>query len=113
MFMASSTSATDDIKDSGDDTIGHMYGGLIFLKTKKNRRDVVEFYQTLLGMKIWLEQPNMSILSHSNFLLGLQHIKKQDNNSATSITPTHYRICQFFAKDPEGRTLECQAFCIP
>ena len=109
---------------------------------------MVEFYQSRLGMKIWLEQPDITILSHGNLLLGFHQQSKQNDDSSTETetipladtqgcytfvypskaavddmyqvlsdtadgpprTNTRYRIYQFFARDPEGRTLECQAF---
>jgi hypothetical protein len=57
--------------------IGQMRGGLIFLKTK-DRPSLVKFYMETIQMKIWLEQPDITIMSHGNFLLGLHHKPDQE-----------------------------------
>ena len=123
-----------------DETIGQMTGGLIFLKTR-DRPSLVQFYMQTIQMKVWLEQPDISILSHGNFLIGLHHkpeeepdvsgmytfvypskqqvdemyAKFQDTNTVDGPPRINerYRIYQFFAKDPEGRQLEFQAFLHP
>jgi hypothetical protein len=140
--------------------VGLMQGGLIFIKTR-DRRKLVDFYTGRCEMQIWLEQPNITILSHGNFLLGLHQTNNNKNNDKTNnnddidcdeqdnttgigtdgITYTFvypsvssvnamyrklsdiavsspinnevYRIHQFFARDPEGRRLEFQAFLHP
>ena len=142
--MASSAAAASD-NDQTASVVGQMYGGLTFLKTR-DRLGMVEFYQSRLGMKVWLEQPDITILAHGNFLLGFHQLQQhqQENDTVTTTTPdtqgvytfvypttqavndlyqtlsdtatgppkknAKYRIYNFFAKDPEGRTLECQAF---
>jgi hypothetical protein len=119
--------------------VGQMLGGLIFLKTTK-RESLVEFYIHRIGMTPWLEQPNITILSHGNMILGFHQtsdeeapdlcgmytfvhpsIEKVDEmyNKLRDIadgSPRYnerYRIYQFFAKDLEGRALEFQAFLHP
>jgi catechol-2,3-dioxygenase len=119
--------------------IGQMRGGLIFLKTK-DRPSLVKFYMETIQMKIWLEQPDITIMSHGNFLLGLHHKPDQEPEifgMYTFVYPSkeevdemydrfqhstadgpprvngRYHIYQFFAKDPEGRQLEFQAFLHP
>jgi hypothetical protein len=135
-----------------------MQGGLIFIKTR-DRQKLVDFYTERCEMQIWLEQPNITILSHGNFLLGLHQLDKNSNDNDNSIdgptttttsnsgigtdgitytfvypsvslvnqmyhklsdiavsppiTNEVYRIYQFFARDPEGRRLEFQAFLHP
>ena len=128
--------------DHHHDEIGQMHGGLTFLKTK-DRPSIVQFYMEKIQMKIWLEQPDITILSHGNFLLGLHHKPDDDEqpdvagmytfvypsleevdkmyqifqDDSTADGPPRvnerYRIYQFFAKDPEGRQLEFQAFLHP
>ena len=58
-----------------NEMVGQMRGGLTFLKTKE-REKLVEFYMQKLGMRVWLEQDNISILSHGNFLLGFHQIQE-------------------------------------
>eukprot|EP00547_Thalassionema_nitzschioides_P010197 CAMPEP_0194224832 /NCGR_PEP_ID=MMETSP0156-20130528/38271_1 /TAXON_ID=33649 /ORGANISM="Thalassionema nitzschioides, Strain L26-B" /LENGTH=155 /DNA_ID=CAMNT_0038956551 /DNA_START=402 /DNA_END=866 /DNA_ORIENTATION=- len=136
-----SSSKTNEAQDTTN--IGQMYGGLLFVKTK-DRSKLVQFYKEQIHMKVWLEQPNVTILSHGNFLFGFNQIKDLSESSVaetagcyTFVYPTKeqvdnmylkfasttadgpprvntvYQIYQFFAKDPEGRTLEFQAFLHP
>ena len=142
--MSQAQDASDDdhaSHDSGhlEDTqpiVGQMYGGLTFLNTN-NRPAVLEFYQDRLGMNVWLEQPDITILSHGNLLLGFHQVPEENepdlHGVITLVYPTaaavgrmyeklrdiaaeaprinqQYRIYSFFFNDPEGRTLECQAF---
>ena len=119
-------------------TIGQMLGGLVFLKTN-NREALADFYMNRIGMSIWLEQPNITILSHGNMILGFHQIPDDAQDTAdlhgmyTFVYPSiekvdkmhhrlrdiadgspryneRYKIYQFFARDPEGRKLEFQAF---
>ena len=125
-------------KDTVGGKVGSMLGGLVFLKTRI-RPQLVEFYTTKLRMKVWLEQPNITILSHGNFLIGF-HQKEDESPEVSGMytlvypskqgvdetyetlkdiadgrprTNPTYRIYQFFARDPEGRALEFQAFLHP
>jgi len=45
-------------------------GGIVFHKTM-DRPAMVEFYRGRVGMRVWLEQADCTILSHGNLLLGL------------------------------------------
>lgn len=117
-----------------------MLGGLVFLKTS-NRESLVQFYMDRIGMDLWLEQPNITILSHGNMILGFHQITAEGeqpdlHGMYTFVYPSieqvdamydklqdiaddkpryneRYRIYQFFAKDVEGRNLEFQAFLHP
>jgi len=121
--------------------VGQMLGGLVFLKTCQ-RESLVDFYTGRIGMSIWLEQPNITILQHGNMILGFHQIQEnsqdipdlqgmytfvypsieqvdemynllQDISDNPPIYNESYKIYQFFAKDPEGRNLEFQAFLHP
>ena len=107
--------------------------GLVFFGTA-NLDATVGFYTKRLGMKVWLEQEGCTLLEHGNFLLGfckrkepqvegvitLFYEKKEsvdemysqlkDISTSSPITNKRYNIYQFYAKDPEGRTLEFQTF---
>lgn len=121
-------------------SVGQMLGGLVFLKTA-DRMSLVDFYRERIGMSPWLEQPNITILSHGNMVLGFHQITDLVDlpdlqGMYTFVYPStekvdemyhrllkiadgeprcndRYRIYQFFAKDPEGRNLEFQAFLHP
>ncbi|MFO7650342.1 MAG: VOC family protein [bacterium] len=110
--------------------------GIVFLKTNELAR-VVEFYRDEVGMKTWLEQPDICILAHGNLLLGFHAQPEADTQGmftfffrtaaevdvmyarlkscATTVPKTNerYRIYHFFGKDPEGRAIEFQAFLHP
>ena len=124
-----------------EDVIGQMRGGLIFIKTN-DRPGIVKFYQDKIDMKVWLEQPEITILSHGNLLIGFHQQPETtpiitEGIMYTFVYPSReevdamyerfryttadgpprdnpkYRIYQFFAQDPEGRQLEFQAFLHP
>ncbi len=100
-------------------------------------QEIVEFYVSEVGMYVWLEQEDCVILSHGNMLLGFCYRDssevdgmitffypaKEDVDAMyellshiTSSEPAEnekYEIYQFFAQDPEGRTLEFQTFLHP
>ncbi|NHJ12484.1 MAG: VOC family protein [Candidatus Thorarchaeota archaeon] len=107
--------------------------GLVFLRTG-NLEGIVEFYTSRLGMRIWLEQESCTLLAHGNFILGFCESEKpetegvitlfyekrdnvdemyarlQDISVSSPVTNDRYGIYQFYAKDPEGRSLEFQTF---
>ena len=106
--------------------------GLVFLRTA-NLEKVIEFYKKL-GMNTWIQQPDIEILNHGNFLVGFHASSEIDNDSLLTFfyetkeevddmyaqfenialtkpkMNDKYRIYNFFAKDPEGRKIEFQCF---
>ncbi|MBS3794564.1 MAG: VOC family protein [Candidatus Thorarchaeota archaeon] len=108
-------------------------GGIVFFRTEK-LEEIEEFYQEQIGMHVWLEQAGCTILSHDNLLLGFCqregpetegmitfyydtkaevdeiYEKLKDIAETKPKENRKYRIYQWFAKDPEGRNLEFQAF---
>jgi len=110
--------------------------GIVFLKCVDI--DILkEFYMKTVGMSVWLEQPDISILRHGNMLLGFHRAgsvdreclitffyetreevdgmfaKMGDRATTQPRINDKYRIYNFFAKDPEGRNIEFQAFLHP
>ncbi|WP_254863469.1 VOC family protein [Halovivax gelatinilyticus] len=107
--------------------------GIVFFGTEAHDR-IVDFYVEQLGAEIWLEQPDCTILRYDNQLLGFcARDRAETDGTITFVSETRdaiddrydalaeyargkpvenerYRIYQFFADDPEGRTLEFQAF---
>ena len=107
--------------------------GIVFLKTKDLAR-IVAFYTGWVGMRLWLEQPEITILRHENLLIGFQQDSAPDNGGvitffyprkgdvdamyealrSVALEPPRinerYRIYQFFARDPDGRMVEFQQF---
>jgi hypothetical protein len=97
----------------------------------------VQFYQDRLDMDVWLEQPDCTILQSDNLLLGFWAREEAETEGTITLVsdtkagvdrryealqdiargpPTEnerYEIYQFFATDPEGRTLEFQTFHHP
>ena len=110
--------------------------GIIFLGTN-DLPSIREFYLRRVGMEPWLEQEDCIILRHGNLLLGFcQRAEIQKGGIITIVhrTPEEvdrsydalrekgatppvenpkYGIYHFFTPDPEGRTLEFQAFLHP
>ncbi len=110
--------------------------GLTFFGTAE-LGEMIRFYTERLGMKMWLEQEGCTILKHGNLLLGFCESQEPDiQGTITFFYPTkeevdemygklshiavaepkdndRYRIYNFFAKDPEGRSIEFQTFLHP
>jgi hypothetical protein len=98
---------------------------------------VVEFYRDRLGAEVWLEQPDCTILRYDNMLFGFcdreagdtdgiltfvvgdraavdaLHVELADVARERPHENERYEIYQFFADDPEGRTVEVQTFLHP
>lgn len=109
--------------------------GIVFFSTKDVKK-VTDFYLKKGIAEMWLEQADCKIIRQkgSNFLLGFCEREKFENEGClTFFYPTKeevdyyyelfkeeaisepkvnekYEIYNFFAKDPEGRTIEFQAF---
>lgn len=107
--------------------------GIVFNKTK-NLKTIIEFYTEIIGADVWLDQGKCILLRHNNFIFGFCQDEKADlDGILTFFYPEQamvldmyqtlkefilsepkenkqYRIFNFFAKDPEGRTIEFQTF---
>lgn len=107
--------------------------GIIFLRTR-DLPGIVRFYRERVGMKLWLDQGDCVILRHDNLLLGFcarpgpdlggtitfffptraevdqAHERFRDTARAAPQENPKYRIYNFFARDPEGRSIEFQTF---
>ncbi len=107
--------------------------GIVFFGTESHD-EVVDFYVEMIGATVWLEQPDCTILQYDNQLVGF--CERERAETAGTITfvvdskagvdklyerlvdiadgepveNERYRIYQFFAEDPEGRTVEIQTF---
>lgn len=107
--------------------------GLVFFRTE-SLEAVVRFYAERVGARVWLEQPDCTVLEHAGFRLGFcAGEAAETGGTVTFVCPTRagvdaahdrladvaadppryndrYEIYQFFAADPEGRTVEFQTF---
>ncbi len=107
--------------------------GIVFLKTEDLAKTVA-FYTGTVGMRVWLEQPEITILRHENLLIGFQQHSRPDTGGVitffyperqavdaiyeelrdTALEPPRvnerYSIYNFFARDPDGRLIEFQQF---
>ncbi len=107
--------------------------GIIFFRSQKLEK-IKDFYLNKIGCKLWLKQTDCLIFQAGNMLLGFCDRENVDQNGIiTFFYPTRkevdamyrelidiaqkapimnskYNIYQFFALDPEGRTLEFQWF---
>lgn len=110
--------------------------GIVFLRTREFV-PVVAFYRERVGMTTWLEQPGIAILRHGNLLLGFNRQEEVDTQGVftffyetrAEVDAMHqrladvalgsprenakYRIYHFYARDPEGRSIEFQQFLHP
>jgi hypothetical protein len=110
--------------------------GIVFFRTATRDR-VSSFYRERLGFDTWLEQDGCTILRHDDLKLGFCDASGDQSPDTDGIVTLyydtreavdqrrkalddvatddphvneHYDIYQFFAEDPEGRTLEFQTF---
>lgn len=105
-----------------------------FATTELDR--IEEFYQNI-GATVWLEQPDCTILKYDNQLLGFCEREEADTEGIVTFVYADeagvdsmyerlterardepheneaYDIYQFFAEDPDGRTIEFQTFQHP
>jgi catechol 2,3-dioxygenase-like lactoylglutathione lyase family enzyme len=111
--------------------------GIVFYRTADRAR-VVEFYQERLGFGEWLVQEGgCTILRRDNLLLGFCDAEESEDDGIVTVvvedrtavdrvyenladvaqeSPTEneaFDIYQFFAEDPDGRTVEVQTFLHP
>lgn len=110
--------------------------GIIFFRTE-NLEEITRFYCEKIGAELWLDQGGCVILTHGNLLVGFceretadtqgvitffydtkedvdrMYSKLEDLAQSEPTKNEQYRIYQFFAKDPEGRTVEFQSFLHP
>jgi len=110
--------------------------GIVFFGTAAHD-EVVAFYRERLGADVWLEQPDCTVLRYDNVLFGFCQRDGADTDGIltfvvedrAAVDAVHddladvareqphenerYDIYQFFAEDPEGRTVEVQAFLHP
>jgi catechol 2,3-dioxygenase-like lactoylglutathione lyase family enzyme len=111
--------------------------GIVFFRTADRER-VADFYRDRLGFEVWLEQDaGCTILRHDDLKLGFCDAASASDVDTDGIVTLYYDtradvdekysdlsdvaveaprenddydIYQFFAEDPEGRTLEVQTF---
>lgn len=106
--------------------------GIVFFRTERHD-DVCAFYRDL-GAEVWREQPDCTILQAGNFRFGFCERESADLEGIVTFVYEDragvddayerladvadeeprfngtYDIYQFFASDPEGRTVEFQTF---
>ncbi len=107
--------------------------GIVFFRTQ-NHDAVVEFYRDRLDATRWLDQPGCTILEHGDFRFGFCDRDQTETcgiltfyyDDRAAVDAVHetladvargppaynerYDIYQFFADDPDGRTVEVQTF---
>jgi predicted lactoylglutathione lyase len=107
--------------------------GIVFFATE-NHDAVVDFYTSVVEAEVWLEQPDCTILQHDGFRFGFCARDRTDDcgiltfvyDSREAVDAMHdrvgdaareepqfnekYDIYQFFADDPDGRSVEFQVF---
>jgi hypothetical protein len=117
-------------------TVDSGVSGIVFFHTERHD-EVVAFYRERLGAAVWLEQPGCTILEHDEFRFGFCDRDRTDDcgvvtfyyDDRTAVDRLYdrladvargppeenetYDIYQFFADDPDGRTVEVQTFLHP
>jgi catechol 2,3-dioxygenase-like lactoylglutathione lyase family enzyme len=107
--------------------------GIIFYKTTRYD-EIIAFYTDTIGMEVWLEQADCTILRHGNLLLGFCQRDSADTCGIITFyyddqkevdriysrvkdfaldepkVNEKYNIYHFFGKDPEERIVEFQYF---
>ena len=108
--------------------------GIVFFRTAQ-RDTVVSFYTDRLGFDLWLEQDGgCTILSYDTLLVGFCDADETETDGILTVvlddegavddlytalsdvargppeTNDAFDIYQFFATDPDGRTVEVQTF---
>ena len=113
-----------------------LVSAITFFATTDLER-IVEFYTDTVGADVWLEQPDCTILKYDNQLLGFCEREDADTEGIITFVSSDregvdamherladraredphenatYDIYQFFAEDPDGRTVEFQTFLHP
>jgi catechol 2,3-dioxygenase-like lactoylglutathione lyase family enzyme len=107
--------------------------GIVFLSTRR-LDEVVRFYRSRMGMNVWIEQEDCTILRHGDLALGFCQRDHADTNGIITFwydtekeiddrfkdlmdiaegpprRNEKYRVYHFFLRDPEERRLEVQQF---
>lgn len=115
---------------------GMAMSGIVFFGSNEHDR-VVEFYTEIMRARVWLKQSDCTILQYDNQLLGFCDREDADTDGIVTFVRSdregvdelydrlseqahappeeneRYEIYQFFADDPEGRTVEVQTFLHP
>lgn len=111
-------------------------GGIVFFAS--NNTDALKsFYINTVGADVWLEQTDCTVFRHGNFLFGfcqrphvecsgtltffylsreevdVMYEKLKDVAVTGPVLNERYNIYNFFAHDPEGRSIEFQCFNHP
>jgi hypothetical protein len=110
--------------------------GIVFFHTERHD-EVVAFYRDRLDATLWLDQPGCTILEHDDFRFGFCDRETTDDCGILTfyyddraavdalyddledvargppVENAEYDIYQFFAEDPDGRTVEVQTFLHP
>jgi hypothetical protein len=111
-------------------------GGIVFMNTAK-LEEMKSFYIDRIGCEMWIDQGSCAILKYGNLLIGFCQSGKPDldtlitlfyeskkdvdqmyadfEDAASSVPEENlkYRIYHFYARDPEGRSIEFQTFLHP
>jgi catechol 2,3-dioxygenase-like lactoylglutathione lyase family enzyme len=110
--------------------------GIVFFATTDLDR-VVEFYRETFDADVWVDQGDCAILIHDGFKFGFCERDETDDcgtltfyygdraavddrydalasrAQGSPVVNDDYDIYQFFAEDPDGRTVEVQTFLHP
>lgn len=107
--------------------------GIVFFGSEQHE-SIASFYTDQVGADVWLDQSACTILQYDNLLFGFCQAdaaetdgvltfvtddragvdefydRFEDRSRGEPAVNEEYEIYQFFAADPEGRTMEFQTF---
>ena len=107
--------------------------GIVFFNTTR-LEELKDFYINRVGCKMWIDQGSCAILRHGNLLIGFCSGKKSEPDAVVTFfyksreevdaqyekfksiaialpkDNQKYRIYHFYARDPDGRSIEFQYF---
>lgn len=117
-------------------TCAEKGSGIVFFQTSQ-LDEVKDFYVGQIGCQLWIDQGSCAVLRYGNLLIGFcsgeqsepsavitffydsrEEVDRQYQKfKALAISPPKenpkYRIYHFYARDPEGRSIEFQCFLHP
>ncbi|WP_435332609.1 VOC family protein [Haloarchaeobius sp. TZWWS8] len=107
--------------------------GIVFFGSE-DYESIARFYRDEVGASVWLEQPACTILQYDNLLFGFCEAERSETDGVLTFVTAdragvdefydrfeerardepsgdeRFDIYNFFAEDPDGRTMEFQTF---
>lgn len=132
-FLILTLTITSCTMKTNDQRASRNEGGIVFIRTA-SISSLKDFYLERVGCDLWLDQGGCAIFKHGNLLLGFCEAEEAELEGVYTFFYTRrervndmyeifkeiadgpprdnprYGIYHFYARDPEGRTIEFQYF---